>query len=147
MATNTGKFSEHEFVRKMEAAYGKNVFIHRFLDINEVKGMTGSGFVTANPSDYVVTWNGTMFYAEVKSMSIKTSKSFSFSHFTKAQVAGMKRQLAAGGLYNIYLHILETNQWYMFPAALVERIKESGKKSITLNELENMKWTLPSIQT
>lgn len=146
MATNTGKFSEQEFVRKMTEAYGKNVYIHRYLDTNEIKGMTGSGFVASNPSDYTVTLNGLMEYAEVKSISNKTT-SFSFSHFTKAQVAGMKQQIAAHGAYNIYLHVLETNQWYKFSAGLVERIKGNGKKSVTLKELENYKWVLPSTRT
>ena len=137
---NDGTPSQDMFVEKMKAIYGeKGVFVYRLTDTKEVRGAVKAsggnavGFAKATPSDYILTASGTMWYAEVKSTQDKTS--FGFSCFTPGQWGGMKMQVAAGGQYIVYVHRLETNQWYGISALTILRAVADGKKSFKWKEM------------
>jgi len=73
MVKNTGTDSEDDFELRIKRAYGKRAFIYRVTDSKEVRGRSGkAAFTKAQPSDYIVTIEGKMFYAEVKSSNNKT---------------------------------------------------------------------------
>ena len=142
-AKNTGKPSEDAFYDAMKVE-GKGTFIHRLADTNEIKGAFMTGFINSNPSDFVLTRNGVMEYAEVKSSS-NGKASFSFSQFTPKQNSSMIRQVAAGGRYTVYLHNLVTDRWYAVPAGLILETKTNGRKSLKWTEIEHLRWDLPTL--
>lgn len=139
---NDGSYSEKEFERIMEQRMKdapKRLFVHRMTDTKSIKQIAGQkSFAKAAPSDYLVTLDGVMFYAEVKSTSEATS--FKFSCFTPSQNLAMVKQVAAGGEYNVYVHHLPTDTWYEIPAYNIVVWKQNGFKSIKWDELEVFKW-------
>lgn len=138
MKKNTGTKSEKLFESILNDHYGKNVFVERLPDTKSIKGMMGTGFIQGRPSDYLVTENGVMYYAEVKSCQDEVS--FPFSNFTKEQEKAMIRQNAAGGEYFIFIHNLLTDTWYKLSARQKIEVEKSGRKSIKWTELN--KWEL-----
>jgi len=127
---NDGTAAQDDFVSMMEERYGKNVYIYRLTDTKEIKGALKQGFVKKTPSDYIVTANGKMIYAEVKSTI--DPKKFSFK-FQKGQHIAMLRQTNAGGDYMVFINSLHHKCWYMVPA---EFFLANEKKSATWKELE-----------
>lgn len=125
---NNGSESEAAFVEMITRNRGKLVYVFRLTDTKEIMGAMGKGFTKKNPSDYIVTLNGHMFYAEVKSTQEKVS--FKFSSFTKGQIIGMTRQIAAGGKYNIYIHHIPSNTWYLLDGSTVLNEMKKKVKSI-----------------
>lgn len=133
---NTGVDSEKEFELRLKRAYGKKCFIYRVTDSKEVRGRTGKAVSTkAQPSDYIITIEGKMSYAEVKSCQNKTS--FPFSQISDVQWASSKRQYMAGGDYYFVIHNLNTNNWYTVPAFVFH---ESEKRSMKWDEMEQYLW-------
>lgn len=131
---NDGKKSEKLFEDHWKAK-GKKVYVHRFVDTKQIKGrQNGQGFSQAAPSDYLITNAGHMFYAEVKSCSDKIS--FSFSQFTPSQNACMVRQCAAHGVYMIYIHNLNTDEWFQVNAVEILDRKMLGVKSMKWTEMQ-----------
>jgi len=138
MRRNDGSGSEAIFEDRM-ALGGKTVFVYSLVDTKQIKGAMGpKGFAKAGPSDYIVTENGNMYYAEVKSSNNATS--FSFSNFTPSQNAAMVRQCAAKGQYWIFIHNLITDVWYRVPASEILMVKLTKKSSIKWSEMEEYKW-------
>lgn len=139
MVKNTGTSSEDEFELILRRAYGKKVFIYRVTDSKEVRGRSNSktAFTKAQPSDYIVTEDGRMYYAEVKSSNNKTS--FPFSQISTVQWGSSKRQYIAGGCYFFFLHNVNTNNWYKVPAFAFHN---HDRKSFKWEELEEFKWKL-----
>lgn len=133
---NTGKPSEKEFAL-IFAKLGKKVFVHRVVDSAEIRGRLGKGWVREMPSDWIVTENGVMYYAETKSTMSKVS--FRVSSMTTGQKAAAKRQFAAGGLYFVFVHRLATGDWYKVPA---EFLLTSGKTTFKWAELQPYPWEL-----
>jgi penicillin-binding protein-related factor A (putative recombinase) len=135
MRKNTGKSSEQIFEDRY-ASHGKRAFVHRITDSAEVRGRTGSktAWVRAQPSDYLVTFDGKMEYAEVKSSLNKTS--FPFGDITKIQMASAKKQRAAGGHYFFYLHSLVHNKWFRVPASVLLDAEARSLKWANLGEYE-----------
>ena len=138
---NDGTKSQDIFVEKMEGFFGaKNVFIYRLTDTKEIRGAikasggVAKGFAKATPSDFLVTVAGRMGYAEVK--STQNEHSFGFSCFTPGQWAGMKRQVAARGSYNVYVHRLNTDQWYVVSGEAILVSVNLGKKSLKWEDME-----------
>lgn len=131
---NNGKTAEAEFEAYF-ASLGKRAFIYRFADAAEIRGRTGNiGQVRPVPSDYLVTFDATTFYAEVKSTENETR--FPFALLRKGQSAVAHQVLAAGGDYYIYIKSLALNRWYKVPYFLIDQSKDEGKKSLTWEELE-----------
>jgi penicillin-binding protein-related factor A (putative recombinase) len=121
---NTGAPSQIEFEAMLRRQYGKRVFIHRVTDSKEVTGMNKrAAFTKAQPSDYVITADGQMFYAEVKST---TKDRWSLSKIEKGQRAACVQQIAAGGTYWLYIHFVVPNEWYRVPGEYLLAAKEKS---------------------
>lgn len=141
MAKNTGKPSE-TFFENVWQRLGKRAYCYRIADAAEVRGRTGKiGMTRATPSDYIVTFAGETFYAEVKSTQEKTS--FPFALLKKGQQAAGPQVIAAGGGYFVFAHNLNTDSWYRIPFAVITAVKDAGRSSIPWSEMETLKWTPP----
>ena len=139
MAQNTGKRSEERF-EEIFSKRGKRVFLYRLPDTAEIRGRAGKGWVRDQPSDYIVTDDGDTYYSEVKSSQAKVS--FSFNQLEKGQRNAAKRQTLAGGKYFIFIHRLETDEWFKVPAKFFLQL---DKKSAKWEELETFKWALANV--
>ena len=129
---NDGTESEKIFKDKMKA-FGKSVFLYRIPDTKEATrgGKRKTNIMRSTPSDFIITWNSVMAYAEVKSTSNPTL--FSFSNFRKDQLAAMRMQIAAGGNYWIFIHCLDQNKWYwIYGQDVIKRIDKN---------IKSMKWS------
>lgn len=134
MSNNSGKSAEEEWEILMRRLYRSSLFLHRVTDSAEVRGMAGSGFTKPQPSDYIVTIGGRMFYAEIKSSNNRTS--FPFSDITLGQKAAAKQQLIAGGEYLFYIKNMITGRWYEVPALVIFEAIKAGHQSVKWKMLE-----------
>src|SRR5262245_53215631 len=117
MKRNTGQPSQTIFEAMMTARFGTKVFVHRITDAAEVHGMNKRAvIVKEQPSDYIVTANGDMHYAEVKST---TDDRFKKSLIRKGQLIAARKQVAARGGYFFYVHALSISRWFKLPASLI----------------------------
>lgn len=137
---NTGKPSE-QLWREAHDRLGKQAVYFRLVDSAEIKAKTGKVAVaaTSQPSDYILTLNGITAYCEVKSTHSKTS--FPFNLIKSSQSAAAQRVLAAGGEYRIYVHRLETGEWFCIPYPVIQAVKDSGKSSIPWQDLTPLRWS------
>ena len=141
MAKQAWQTAEDEFEQHWKQ-FGKSAWVHRFADAAELKGRTGAvGKVRPQPSDYLVVFNGSTIFCEVKSTTNPTSFPFSLLRTTQSAAARMVR--AAGGEYNVYVKALATNTWYVVPYRLIDMTKEMGKASLPWKLLEGCKVALP----
>lgn len=139
---NDGSSSEDEFVKRWQDAFGKEVFVKKLTDTKSIRKVSNGPFnqqAPATPADFIVTVKGRMFYAEVKSCSNKTS--FPFSQFTKSQRAAMLQQAAAGGMYMVYIHNMNTNDWFEVSGPKLLEL-EKFQKSIKWSELAGTRWLI-----
>lgn len=109
------KDAEDEFV-SFFTPFGKRAAIERLTDTAYVRGNTGlkKTIKDAQPADFVVVWDGTMFYAEVK--STENEPSFSFAMISKNQWRAARKAIAAGGQYYFFIRRETTGEWYVVPA-------------------------------
>ena len=115
---------------------GKRSHVHRFEDTKAVRGRTkGNGFAAAQPSDYLVTDEGSSFYAEVKFCNNKIS--FPFGSIRPSQWTAARRVTAAGGSYYFYIYSTEVGTWFRVPAST---LINSDKRSMKWSELAQHKW-------
>ena len=139
MSRNTGKLSEAIFNAHW-ASYGKRAFCRRVTDSAEIQGrnphIKQRITVPKQPSDYLVTVNGTMFYAEVKSTQKGTG--FKKSMLTDVQLGSCRQQVAAEGQYIVFFHHLAKDDWYAIPGALILEYPEG---TIPWAHLQPYKWT------
>lgn len=84
--------------------------------------------IAAQPSDYVVTLNGEVFFAEVKSTSDELT--FHFSNIRRGQWNASRRITRAGGKYLFFIKSLHWDQWYCVPAQVLHA-----------NPTKSMRWT------
>ena len=133
------KQAEKEFENHFENT--KAAFIHRLSDTAQAKAVGGAAaFAAAQPSDYVVTMRDLgMFYAEVK--STHDEKSFHFSNIRKGQIGACRRQLAAGGIYLIFIKNVLDESWYCLPGEHFLQVFEN-KKHLTWEELEPFRYAM-----
>jgi penicillin-binding protein-related factor A (putative recombinase) len=129
------KDAEEEFV-SFFAPFGKHAYVQRLSDTAFVRGTSGrsASFKDAQPSDFIVTWLGNMFYAEVKSTI--NEPSFPFSMIKKPQWAAAKQAVAAKGGYYFWIKRETASQWYVVPARI---FIEHDAKSIRWDALETYK--------
>lgn len=120
---------------------GKRAHYYRIPDAAEHFGRNGGTIsrVRPSPSDYIVTTDGSSFYAEVKSTQNKTA--FPFSIFKKGQTSAAPQVICAGGAYIVFAHNLNTGTWYRIPWQVIQAVKDLGRSSIPWTELETLKWT------
>ncbi len=137
MARNSGKRSE--------ATFEANVIglVFRLRDKADLVGLNGGKNVAAfgNPSDYLIASEGGLHFAEVKSTTSATS--FSLSSFTAAQKSAISRlhKAGLGKLYQIYIHSIHQDQWYLMDATeFYETIINEKRKSKKWNELTPISW-------
>jgi hypothetical protein len=129
---NTGKPSQTIFETMMTARFGIRAYVYQLTDAAEVHGMNAgqSILVKKQPSDFVVTLDGDMHYAEVKST---IGDCFKKSLIKKGQLIAARKQVAARGGYFFYVHALTIGRWFKLPASL---ILNSAKASWKWGELE-----------
>ena len=120
MAKSEWEQAQDEFQEKMEAKYGKNLFIHRFPDSKDVSRRQYNNpnkfgprltLIPPQPSDFICTLNGDTFYAEVKATS--NTKGIYTGLFTQQKNA-RTRIRAASGRYLYFVKNLNTGIWYKF---------------------------------
>lgn len=132
---NTGKGSEADFEARLLARYGKCVFIYRIPDQADSYGRNARLVLEdPRPSDYIVTINGVMAYAECKSTH---EPRFAKSMLRARQLGAMKRQIAAGGNYDVYVHDKTNDRWYVVSG--YEFLAEPERKSWKFSELREWK--------
>lgn len=135
---NTGKSSEQQFEHAFHKL-GKRAFVFRLPDSKETYGRTSQvGAVRAQPSDYIVTEDGEMYYAEVKSTTDKNK--FTLSQLQRGQKHAMRRQSLAGGEYFLFIHRKDTDEWYKVPG---HKLLDLDKASVKWTEILSYKWNLP----
>lgn len=128
----------------LERLHGKSVFVERISDTRDVKGRSGgAGSQRAVPSDFLVTYNGKMFYAEVKSTHNKTS--YPFADIRASQWRAALRQIAAKGEYWFFIKNCVTKKWYIVPAEIMLALREGKRKSVEWETLEDYKHDSPKI--
>lgn len=139
MTRNTGKPSETEFQNHWRRL-GKRAFCFRLADAAEISGRAGKVVAArAQPSDYIVTFDGVTTFAEVKS-TIDPLK-FPFSLLKPAQIAFATFTVAAKGEYPVYVHSLHLGRWFRVPYQLILETRAAGKASLPWTALEPYSWT------
>lgn len=136
-----GTSAQDEFEGRIKHRYGKAAFIHRVTDTAEVRGMTKNKkvFTKQQPSDFIVTIAGDMFYAEVKTTN---KERFSFSAIGVGQWQAATQQVTAGGKYFFYVRSELLEKWFKVPASFVLGLDADGKKSFTWDDVKHMEWSL-----
>lgn len=121
---------------------GKDKFCFQFHDTRAAMGASGSKrvFTAPHPSDFLVTDNGEMFYAEVKSFA---GSSFNFSNVRPNQWSAARQQTAAGGKYFFYLFSTGNEIWFKIEARFLLSIYDEGRKSVKVTEILDFRWTPP----
>lgn len=132
---NTGKPSENRFENALRKLYGARVHIQEFYDAAYLHGLNRKPVKAPDqPADRLVTLDGAMFYAEIKSVS--SGKSFPFSMIKSNQIGVGKLATLAGGSYFFFVHDLQADIFYRVPASLVLSTQEAGKQSLKWSEME-----------
>lgn len=133
---NTGKSSE-KIWEDAHTRRGKRAFFTRLVDASEIRGRTGKVATSARsqPSDYILTVDGVMSYAEVKSTGHKTA--FPFNLLKPVQVSAAKQVIAAGGNYDVYVHSLHLDQWFRIPMNI---ILSADVRSFNWSDLQELEW-------
>lgn len=140
---NNGKPSEKLF-EEAWARLGKRAWAFSFTDTAEARGMNKGKnvFVKAQPADYLVVYQGAIFFAEVKSTI--DAERFKFSLLRTSQSYAAAATLAAGGPYYIFIHSLAQSRWYRVPYDVVAAAKAEKKGSLLWSELESFSWSFPN---
>lgn len=142
---NTGGPSE-EFFDKAHLLYGKRAHVFTFTDAARATGMNGKRvYIECQPSDRLVTIDGIIHYAEVKSTVTEVER-FEFKLLKKTQRAFATQILTAGGPYFVYMHFVLSNEWFKIPYKMIEYYKDLGKSSIPKSVLieKGLQWNFPT---
>lgn len=124
MAIQEWEAAQEEFFDHW-AAKGKKAFCYRFTDTKQVQaGKVSKAFTEARPADFLVTYAGETFYAEVK-FTEKTDK-FQLSAIRPAQWAAALKTIRAGGQYRFYIKN-GLGVWYYLDASLIFEHAETSK--------------------
>ena len=134
---NDGSEAEEAFInRKMNRP---GVVIERIRDAKDLRGINNGRAVGdfAKPSDFLVTEDGLLHYAEVK--SCQGSVSFPFSNIKPGQKSAALRQAAVGCPYVFYIWSYGLEQWFLMPAKQFAEVRRAGKSSIKFKDLQEWK--------
>lgn len=135
MTKNTGKSAEQAFEAYWEDK-GKAAFLHRVTDQAEVNGRSKvRAVVKKQPSDYILTYGGSTFYAEVKSSNNATS--FPFGDITQGQWTAALKQTKAGGDYVFFIKNMITGCWYK---VIAERFLLHEGRSMKWSDMDHLRW-------
>ena len=132
MPRNDGKDAEAGFLSIMTRL---GAVVERFWDQADLRGRNGGRPVGdfPKPSDFLVTLNGLLHYAEVKSTVSTTS--FSFHSIQKGQSSAALRQARVHGPYNFYIYSFHLAQWFLMPCKQYAETLDAGRASIKFEEL------------
>jgi penicillin-binding protein-related factor A (putative recombinase) len=110
--------------------------IERFWDAADLRGRNGGRHVGdfPKPSDFLVTEDGLIHYAEVK--STQNAKRFPFSNIEKGQRSSALKQVSVGGAYWFYIFTFGLGEWFLMPATQYAKALHSGAASIQFAELQ-----------
>ena len=122
--------AEKEFL----AALPARSFAHRLVDTKAARNL-----VNDQPSDYIVTSEGRMWYAEVKLCNDKVS--FPFGNIRMGQKKAMSLQLRAKGEFFFHIKNGLTGRWYHIPAQLVLDTLTEGRKSLKWSEIDDYRYS------
>lgn len=139
MQINNWNDAEDYFEKKV-AEQGKDAFLYKITDTKSVNRGRKINKVIAKktPADYIVTCGDT-FYAEVKYCS--NAKAFPFSYLTQGQLVYMRKQIVAGGKYNVYIYNSVEKVWYTATGLqIIDKMDFENKKSIPYTELTKLEW-------
>lgn len=130
---NTGKDAESGFLAICRRHGG---VIERFWDQADLRGRNGGRAVGdfPKPADFLLTLNGQLEYAEVKS-TIKPS-SFPFSGIRPSQSSAALRQAQVNGPYNFYIYSFHLCRWMVMPCKQYAGFIHAGRASVKFEELE-----------
>jgi hypothetical protein len=106
---NDGKEAQKAFLDIMQAR--KGVVVERFYDQSDLRGLNKGRAVVdyPKPSDFLVTEEGNIFFAEVKSVQSTTS---------------------------FYLLTYGLGKWFVMPATVYANHLAAGKASVKFKDLE-----------
>lgn len=122
--------AEKEFISQLPP----RSFAHRLVDTKAARNL-----VNDQPSDYIVTSEGRMWYAEVKLCNEKVS--FPFGNIRLGQKKAMSLQLRAKGEYFFHIKNGLTGRWYHIPAQLVLDTLAEGRKSLKWSEIDDYRYS------
>jgi len=129
---NDGKSAEAAFLARLDKP---GVVVERFWDQRDLRGINNGRPVGdfPKPADFLVTENGLMHYAEVKSNENPTR--FSFGDIRPKQRSTALKQAAVGGPYWFYIFSYALGQWFRMGAEQFAAAVTAGQKSIKYEEL------------
>lgn len=129
---NTGKDAEKAFLARMNRA---GVVVERFWDQADLRGLNGGRAVAdfPKPSDFLITEDGNIHYAEVK--SVQSATSFPFANIERGQRLASLRQVQVGGDYRFYLFSYGLGQWFLMHATQFAKALDEGKASLKFKDL------------
>lgn len=137
MPRNDGTEAQDAFVKTVMAK--PRTWVERFRDAKDLRGINGGRPVGdfAKPSDFLVTENGSLHYAEVK--STQNPRRFRFSQIEDGQRSAALKQAAIGGPYKFYIFSYGTSKWYLMDCQVYADAISQGKSSVLLEDLETWK--------
>jgi penicillin-binding protein-related factor A (putative recombinase) len=131
---NDGKEAQKAVLDIMQAR--KGVVVERFYDQSDLRGLNKGRAVVdyPKPSDFLVTEEGNIFFAEVK--SVQSTTSFPFGNIEHGQKSAARRQVLVGGDYRFYLFTYGLGKWFVMPATVYANHLAAGKASVKFKDLE-----------
>ena len=131
--TNDGKDAERAFLARIKRS--PETVVERFWDQSDLRGINKGRAVAdfAKPSDFLVTQDGNIHYAEVK--SVQSATSFPFANLEAGQRSAALRQAAVGGDYRFYLFSYGLGEWFIMYADIFATALATGKSSVKFNAL------------
>lgn len=109
--------------------------LYRFPDAKALRGLNNGRAVGdfPKPSDYLVTRDGSTWYAEVKSCESMTS--FPFADIRPSQKAMALKQAAVGGRYDFHIFSFGLGRWFTMSCEKFAEVVATGAKSVKFQEL------------
>ena len=130
---NDGKKAEEFFEQYWDTKPGADC--ERVTDSRALRGLNGGRAVGdfPKPSDYLVTDEGLLHYAEVK--STEKSTVFPFSCIRPEQRAKALTMASIGGPYLFYIYSFGLSKWFIMSAKVFAEAVKAERKSIKFEEL------------
>lgn len=135
------QIAEEDFANHWKG-WGKEAYVYHFQDTREAMGSLGSRrvFTQSRPSDFLVTFKGQTFFAEVKSSSDKCS--FSLANIQPIQKACCKQVHAARGEYYFFIKSEVWLKWYRVPGGVIVGLMAIEQKSVRWEDLKQFEYVI-----
>lgn len=135
---NNGTQAQDDFEDHWKKKPGSHAW--RMRDKKDINGLNGKKIgkpggiaAFAQPSDFLVTDEGVLFFAEVKSTS--DPKRFNYNQIEPAQRSAASISAACGSPYFFFIYSIARAQWFILTAAQFVADMKAGKSSRTFEEL------------